>query len=168
MSAFWKFSYRNSDVRMISLIKLALFVLTLPSQLKNLTTPIYTESAVSVKDILPLKHSRNNDTFISFTNLLNFYQKKYDQVNISFLCHYSFLLTEKKLNVLFHFLLLILSPKFPYAHRLFLTYIAIFLCFVLILSRNIKPTKHLGNKGSSPDVFNLSSRYSKPKRMQRF
>lgn len=95
MSAFWKFSYRNSDVRMISLIKLALFVLTLPSQLKNLTTPIYTESAVSVKDILPLKHSRNNDTFISFTNLLNFYQKKYDQVNISFLCHYSFLLTEK-------------------------------------------------------------------------
>lgn len=48
-----------------------------PSQLKNMTTLIYTESAVSVEDILPLKLSPSNGTFTSATNLLNFYQKKY-------------------------------------------------------------------------------------------
>lgn len=47
----------------------------LPSKLKNLTTPVYTESIVSVEDIVPLKISPSNGTFISATNLLNFYFK---------------------------------------------------------------------------------------------
>lgn len=81
-------------------------------------------------------------------------------MNVRFLCHYSFLLTEKIFLLIFLFIILSfashsISSKFPYAHRLFLTSITNFLCFVLILSRNIETPHHLGNKGSSPDIFHL-------------
>lgn len=90
-------------------------------------------------------------------------------MNVSFLCHYSFLPLEKHFYY-FTFSSHSLSSKFPYAHRLFLSfpsYITIFGCFTLILSRNIENTNPLGSEGSPPDLCYISSTYSKSKRMQR-
>lgn len=85
----------------------------------------------------------------------------------SFVIIFSFSQKKKLKFIILCFASNSISSNFPYAHKLFPTYITMFLCFVLILIlRNMKCTRHLGNKGSPPDVFNLSSMYSKPKRMQ--